>query len=346
MSRIDRNNYEIWFIDYMDGILSDESEKQLFAFLEKNPDLAEELDKFEELTLQPADISFDAASRLQKSEADVMQIARPDFLMIKQLEDGLTEAEGQELAEEIRKDESLIRKGREYRLTRLAPELIEYAGKHSLIRKEIRPMLIQISRITAAAAAVIFVMIFGLKVFNSVPDEDTIALHPLEPLPADINETVEIEKDLKNILEPYNSAKLLSSRQKVEYSVSDIQDDIKRQNTTIESSGTMDAPMVPLPSRGFDQTLFVSVPNVYEAGLRHMMPMYLDLNREKQNFIAENREPASPEETNSILVRGIQFVDKVSGDLVNFDKLYDEDGNFVAYNLKAGGFEVEKKLRK
>jgi hypothetical protein len=45
-------------------------------------------------------------------------------------------------------------------------------------------------------------------------------------------------------------------------------------------------------------------------------------------------------------MKSLQLVDRVSGDLVNFDKLYDEDGNYVAYNFKAGYFEVERKIRR
>ena len=42
--QIDRSNYEIWFIDWLDGNLNSLQVEQLKLFLDQNPDLREELD--------------------------------------------------------------------------------------------------------------------------------------------------------------------------------------------------------------------------------------------------------------------------------------------------------------
>ena len=41
--RIDRSNYEIWFIDWLDGNLNSNQVEKLKLFLNENPDLEEEL---------------------------------------------------------------------------------------------------------------------------------------------------------------------------------------------------------------------------------------------------------------------------------------------------------------
>ena len=41
--QIDRSNYEIWFTDWLDGNLNSLQVEQLKLFLDKNPDLREEL---------------------------------------------------------------------------------------------------------------------------------------------------------------------------------------------------------------------------------------------------------------------------------------------------------------
>jgi hypothetical protein len=53
MEKITRHNYESFFLDYLEGELSDELKKELEVFLAQNPDLAEELEEFESVSLKP-----------------------------------------------------------------------------------------------------------------------------------------------------------------------------------------------------------------------------------------------------------------------------------------------------
>ena len=48
---ISRNNYESWFLDYLDGRLNAAEEEILLSFLEFNQDLRTELGGFENLQL-------------------------------------------------------------------------------------------------------------------------------------------------------------------------------------------------------------------------------------------------------------------------------------------------------
>ena len=47
MGKIGRHNYEAFFLDYLEGTLSDEERIKVQDFLIANPDLKEELDSFE-----------------------------------------------------------------------------------------------------------------------------------------------------------------------------------------------------------------------------------------------------------------------------------------------------------
>jgi hypothetical protein len=50
--KINRSNYEIFFLDYFEGNLPQEQVAPLMSFLEKNPDLKEEFDSFEFIKLE------------------------------------------------------------------------------------------------------------------------------------------------------------------------------------------------------------------------------------------------------------------------------------------------------
>jgi len=67
MTEVNRNNYEVFFMDYLDGNLSSSQEVILQSFLEKNPELKKELKNFEQLTIPDESIHFEEKKLLKKS---------------------------------------------------------------------------------------------------------------------------------------------------------------------------------------------------------------------------------------------------------------------------------------
>ncbi|NOX85747.1 MAG: hypothetical protein GXO86_07260, partial [Chlorobi bacterium] len=66
--KVTRDNYEIWIIDYLDGRLTAGQVDELLAFFEENPDLKEEFESFEPVTLQPEELRFEQKSHLKKPQ--------------------------------------------------------------------------------------------------------------------------------------------------------------------------------------------------------------------------------------------------------------------------------------
>jgi len=52
MDRIDKNNYEAFMLDYLEGTISPQDKTQLLLFLEQYPELKEDLDTDISLSLQ------------------------------------------------------------------------------------------------------------------------------------------------------------------------------------------------------------------------------------------------------------------------------------------------------
>lgn len=66
--KINRNNYEQYFIDYLDGRLSAAMAMELSKFLDKNPDLKEELESFENINVNLQDsYNFSEKENLKKT---------------------------------------------------------------------------------------------------------------------------------------------------------------------------------------------------------------------------------------------------------------------------------------
>lgn len=66
--KINRNNYEVFLIDYLDGTLDAVLEAELLLFLEAHPDIREELEGLENVSLERQNIRFTEKSLLKKTE--------------------------------------------------------------------------------------------------------------------------------------------------------------------------------------------------------------------------------------------------------------------------------------
>lgn len=67
MSNINRHNYEAYFLDFVEGNLSEEEKAALMLFLEQNPDLKEELQAFEAFNLESgSDVVMDKTGFYQE----------------------------------------------------------------------------------------------------------------------------------------------------------------------------------------------------------------------------------------------------------------------------------------
>ncbi|MFW6043330.1 MAG: anti-sigma factor family protein, partial [Marinilabiliaceae bacterium] len=137
--KINRNNYEQWFIDYLDGMLDPHSVKELEAFLKMHPDLAEELDSIGNVRLEPEHVPFSGKASLLKENAENVCPGRADYLLIKQMEEGLSKEEERELEEWIDLDANLLKRQDSYQLTRLKAPALSFDGKEKLLRKRVAP---------------------------------------------------------------------------------------------------------------------------------------------------------------------------------------------------------------
>ena len=68
--KITRDNYEPFFLDYLEGNLDENKIDQFLDFLEKNPDLKEELQLFEHVNLPEEHFDFSGKESLYKSAAE------------------------------------------------------------------------------------------------------------------------------------------------------------------------------------------------------------------------------------------------------------------------------------
>lgn len=160
MESLTRNNYEIWFLDYLDGQLGNEQLEVLLDFLEQNPDLKEELRGISGVILPAGTESIERKELLLKGPFDIPGISAVDQLCIARMENDLTDEEASRFDARLSEDTTLDEKFAAFRMTRLDPSTrVIYPYKSELRKKTVilSPWLI-----TAISSAAIILLAWFL----------------------------------------------------------------------------------------------------------------------------------------------------------------------------------------
>ncbi|MBK9190552.1 MAG: hypothetical protein IPM77_03080 [Crocinitomicaceae bacterium] len=104
MEKINKHNYEAYFLDYLEGNLSAEEKADLFAFLEENPALKNELDlELNDLTLDPSSLIFADKNKLKAEDESIISLNNAEVWMIESVEKNLNASKQKELDDFIEK---------------------------------------------------------------------------------------------------------------------------------------------------------------------------------------------------------------------------------------------------
>jgi hypothetical protein len=164
--KICRSNYEVFFIDFLDGALSQPETIELHRFLEENPDLADELIALKQIALQPDECQYLQKENLKKNENLNGVSNYFDYLCISSLENSLTESEKIDLNSIIAQNESQKQTFSLYQKLKLKHDnSLVYNNKSSLKRVSILKLTYSNFRAVASVAAAITVIFATSSLF-------------------------------------------------------------------------------------------------------------------------------------------------------------------------------------
>ena len=135
--KINRNNYEQYFIDHFDGRLEASLVKELTEFLSKNPDLKEEFESFEIININVGDhINYDDKAALKKiiiHSTNQINSENYNDYFIAAIEGDLTSSETAKVESFVSLNPSLETEFKLYRNSRVSPDQsIVFANKNGL----------------------------------------------------------------------------------------------------------------------------------------------------------------------------------------------------------------------
>lgn len=162
MAKITRNNYEVYFIDYLEGNLTSSQRNEFIAFLESNPDIKEELRSWEKVKINPdTNIQFSEKNTLKKTHAIFSEEFHFEELCIAKGEGDLTESEASCFDQYIREEPKKAEIYNLYSKTKLKPDnSIVFPEKEKL--KTQKSKLIKLNYQTILAFAASIALIIGL----------------------------------------------------------------------------------------------------------------------------------------------------------------------------------------
>jgi len=338
MGTINRYNYEAWMFDYLEENLDNEQKVLFFSFMESNPDLYEELEMMKSAFLIPEKISFDQKHLLLKSNDPIIEMPESDYLLIKQMEEGLTDKEDKRLKEILYNYPALKKDSDSYKLTKLHPKEIIYTKKSSLKRKNYLPQIWTAVGSVAAAAVLLF---FILKPVENLTETELI----VQSLEQDSSKF-----KVQSLEQDSSKFKVQSSEQEVQSSKFKIQSsepEPETLNFEPETRNLEPETLNPKPETlnlepetlnlkpETDFVAFISKPelqlfpniekiNVYEIGLSMMIPQYIE---NQQLMLAYgtriydfdyNYEP----ERGSIIKAGLRLINRLSSRNIVFENYF------------------------
>lgn len=156
---INRNNYELFIIDYIDGRLSPEFTDEFMAFLNQNPDIAHEIDGLADIKVTPTPVKVPFAKETLKrtNKLPELTLTEADYLCIAELENDIVAEEALHLKELKKKSPDISRLSTIYSKTKLKAEVIPFPKKDSLKHIRIIPAYARIAMAVASVAAVLLI---------------------------------------------------------------------------------------------------------------------------------------------------------------------------------------------
>ena len=157
--KINKHNYEAYFVDYSEGNLSGDDLRDLLLFLEQNPHLKEELEAYETITLPVTKDVFEFKNALKKP-------VYTDEVLIAYLENDLSEAEKRDIEKDAAEQKDLHKEIVLYKKTVSVPDkTIIYEHKEKLKKRAF--ILVWNKPVNYLAIAAAILLLVGLFVLYS-----------------------------------------------------------------------------------------------------------------------------------------------------------------------------------
>ena len=195
--KINRDNYEIFIVDYFDGNLNPEKVSELMNFLEKNPEIKEEFAGYEVVEFAPdKKIIFENKNKLKKeiiTEVNKINEKNYENYFIAKLENDLSENETADFEKFLLSNPHLNSQFQLFLKTKLqADETIVFENKTSL-KKYVFPLSIKKILYYSVSIAASILILWGIFFLQNTNKTD-IRLAERNNIPTQFIEKINLQQ--------------------------------------------------------------------------------------------------------------------------------------------------------
>lgn len=354
--KINRNNYEAFFIDYLEGNLDEKMVDDFIEFLQQNPDLKEELSLFENVSAVQEEVTFNKKELLFKEKYDF----EDEFnkAAVARLEGDISEAEKVEFEKYISTHPEKNKEIELFNKTKLQPDKnVVFNKKNKLYRYSAgRTILLWTTRVAAILVLAFAVYIFIDKTSNNlIPENQVATIEPekdrkdnsqdIKELPVK-NESQETPKTIQE--EPVKPADKKTERKPNQTKIIRensqgrlINDNLVAQQLDIE---------IPEPLQTIAASFSVPTPDTGLAPVNLVYPVYVEPVFEERLLVDIVKEKAGIERLNfgKITKAGLSLVANLSKEKFNYETNNDGkvtevsfDSRLLAFSIPTGTMEGE-----
>ena len=337
--KINKNNYEVYFLDYLEGNLDESLINDFIEFLKENPDLKEELSFYESVSIEPEDLQFKNKELLFKEKYDSQKEFNNAAIGV--LEGDISEKEKEEFENYIaahsekKNDISLFNKTKLH-----ADESVIFEKKSILYKRFLgRKVLVWSGRIAAVLVLALTIFVAIEKPFNKTVNDNQIVLNNekvakkvISPETKQIPEKIikrETKKPEQILKEP--AIKKVKPVQKLNRSLREnskgrmtYEDDVAIIRTPIETPAKINGLMASLDVKSPKArlaTMYITIPDIPEDYYEERL--LADAVLEKTGLDKLSLKKISK--------AGLNFISNISKDKFKYET--DEKGKVVNYNF-------------
>ena len=346
--KINRNNYEAFLIDFLDGTLDAVVVAELMLFLEANPDIREEFDGIEEVSLESQNIQFTEKDFLKKTEIKTIAgISENNFedYFIAHYENDLSEEKADNLKNFLIANPQLKPEFELHKKLLISKDKsVAFPHKENLKRKAAIPIWWISGTSIAAAVALLFALFNLMKPGETIPKQEQFVLIHLTPktltdVSVESSLFIMSSRNKQAVQQEIKAAELLDYETNY---ISKLNSKEIAVNLNKEENYTALAP------HNYDGEFLAdsqseTIPKEKKRGaLGRIINRNLTLLAER--FQKQDKDKSSDPTFVKILDGSITAFNTVTGSEVEMKKNYGEDGRLTDYQVDNGTLSVNRSI--
>jgi hypothetical protein len=349
--KINRNNYEAFFVDYLEGKLDEKLVDDFIEFLQQNPDLKEELSLFENISIGQEEIIFNKKELLLKEKFDVEH--EFNKAAIANLEGDIPASEKAEFEKYLTRHPEKQKEVDIFKLTKLQPdETVVFSRKNKLYKKEAgRSILLWSMRVAAAFIVALSVYIYIDKTAETLNPENQVAVlekvPEKKPNPEDIKE-VPVKTEKKEIEPAIKEAKPVIKKEKSKSEPEPVKSLRENSKGRLESE---DLAMIrindEIPSKlqSLNPSIFTANAKIDMVPVKITIPETIETFNDEILLVDIVREKTGIEKLNfnNITKAGLSFVSSISKEKFNYETNSEGKITEVKYDSRILAFSIPTK---